>query len=333
MIYGNTADHGAGFYFQDCTPSLTNCVVFGNTAALQGGGIRCGFNSSAQIVNTVLWNNTAPAGPELYIANYAFPSSVSIRYSDVKGGQASAFVDSGCTLDWGAGMINAEPLFWDPANGDFHLCAGSPCCDGGDNSAASLPAFDYEGDERVMDGEWPPDSVPVVDIGADELVLLEAARFGNVNRAGGSHANILLVNGSAGGRDRAVAVAPGTPVSLSLDAPPAGPATSDFALYCILSECGVSHMADQPFSIGISAIPMPLSNGSPLPMPFTLANTIGFHTALGYPILQGISSAPCTIFDVPGMPGGTYTFQGILFDAGSAGPGLSVSNALVLIVD
>ena len=55
-----------------------------------------------------------------------------------------------------------DPLFMDPANGDFHLSAASPCIDAGDNAAPNLPATDYEGDARIMG--------TAVDIGADELV-------------------------------------------------------------------------------------------------------------------------------------------------------------------
>jgi len=54
----------------------------------------------------------------------------------------------------------------DPANGDFHLQSGSPCIDTGNNSAPSIPAEDFEGDNRIIDGDG--DSNAVVDMGADE---------------------------------------------------------------------------------------------------------------------------------------------------------------------
>jgi len=47
--------------------------------------------------------------------------------------------------------------------------------------------------------------------------------------------------------------------------------------------------------------------------------------------LKGIDPAPCTIFTSP-LPAGTYTFQGIIFDGGSAGPGPSLTNAIVVKV-
>ena len=57
----------------------------------------------------------------MYQEPYQGPAILSIEYSDVKGGQASVHVDTGCTLNWGQGNIDADPLFvelgyWD-ANG------------------------------------------------------------------------------------------------------------------------------------------------------------------------------------------------------------------------
>ena len=58
----------------------------------------------------------------------------------------------------GEGNIDADPLFVDPENGDFHLTVDSPCIDAGTLEGA--PEFDFEGDPRPQgDG---------VDMGADE---------------------------------------------------------------------------------------------------------------------------------------------------------------------
>jgi hypothetical protein len=86
---------------------------------------------------------------------------VSIRYSDLEGGQASIFMGSGSSLDWGGGMIDADPLFADELAGDYHLLYTSPCRDAGDSSVPDLPDTDFEGDPRIESG--------VVDMGADEF--------------------------------------------------------------------------------------------------------------------------------------------------------------------
>jgi hypothetical protein len=77
----------------------------------------------------------------------------------VKDGQGSVYVESGCTLNWGSGMIDANPLFVDPSNGDYHLTWPSPCRDAGDNSVVTEPD-DFEGDSRICGS--------CVDMGADE---------------------------------------------------------------------------------------------------------------------------------------------------------------------
>jgi len=57
--------------------------------------------------------------------------------------------------------LNIDPLFIDPANGDYHLSLASPLRDKGNTSTSSLPATDIEGDPRIINC--------AVDIGADEV--------------------------------------------------------------------------------------------------------------------------------------------------------------------
>jgi len=59
----------------------------------------------------------------------------------------------------GSGNIDADPLFADPANDDFHLTWNSPCRGVGDDSAVT-ELHDFEGDPRIALG--------TVDMGADE---------------------------------------------------------------------------------------------------------------------------------------------------------------------
>jgi len=72
-------------------------------------------------------------------------------------------VQPGCVLNWGAGMIDADPAFVYLTRSDFHLSTPSPCIDAGDNTAPGLPNSDCEGDPRIAAG--------VVDMGADEFHL------------------------------------------------------------------------------------------------------------------------------------------------------------------
>ncbi len=163
VICGNTAlNMGGGVRSRwGSSATFTNCTIFGNSAA-EGGGIRCAFGGHVTLANTILWNNSAATGKEMHLSNDTGPCSATISYSDVEGGQASVQVDSGCTLTWGAGMINAAPLFADSADNDFHLTHTSPCKDTGDDSAVTEPG-DWEGDPRIAD--------IAVDMGADEFHL------------------------------------------------------------------------------------------------------------------------------------------------------------------
>ncbi|MHC4945881.1 MAG: right-handed parallel beta-helix repeat-containing protein [Planctomycetota bacterium] len=184
IISNNSTGWGGGINCNNSFPTFTNNIISGNTGSDWGGGISS-FNSSILIdnntiagnkvinfsgggiysktssivvVNTIFWNNEAPTGPEISIKS---TSTLAIDYSNVKGGQPFVYVDPGCTLNWGAGMIDADPLFVDPANNDFHLTYNSPCRNTGDNTAVTEP-FDFEGDPR-------PAWSGTVDMGADEF--------------------------------------------------------------------------------------------------------------------------------------------------------------------
>jgi hypothetical protein len=108
--------------------------------------------------NCILWGNTAPGNYEISLDG-TYPAELDISHSDVKGGELSVYLGTGCILNWGAGMIDADPLFADPGNDDYHLTWQSPCRNTGDNSVVT-ELFDFEGDPRIHDG--------TVDMGCDE---------------------------------------------------------------------------------------------------------------------------------------------------------------------
>jgi hypothetical protein len=156
---GNTLGLGGGIYSAGLTSSLTNNTFFGNTSDGAGGGFYCAEGAGSTVVNCVFWNNDAPSGPEIQVGDDTTPASLAISYSDVDGSQASVHVGMGNTLSWGAGMIDADPLFVDGPGFDLHLSGISPCINAGDK-LVPLPPTDFEGDPRVIGDD--------VEIGADE---------------------------------------------------------------------------------------------------------------------------------------------------------------------
>jgi hypothetical protein len=150
-------------------------------------------------MNTILWDNSAHIGPEIWIGNTLDPSTLTISYSDVMGGQASVYVDSGCTLNWGLGMIDEDPHFSLGPKGFYYLsqvAAGqpveSPCVDAGSDLASNLG----------MDTYWTrTDEVPdsgIVDIGYHYGPFiypnLQVDAFRISENIGGS-VNFLLLSG------------------------------------------------------------------------------------------------------------------------------------------
>ncbi len=160
VFANNTADQGGGVCCRyDSTIAMTNITMTGNQAT-RGGGAYCDRGSRMDVVNSIAWDNSAPAGHEFYLGLISDPSTLAISHSDVMEGKRGVYVASGCTLDWGSGMIDADPELFDPANDDFRLTFDSPCRDCGDNSAPTIAKMDMEGDPRTVLG--------TVDMGADE---------------------------------------------------------------------------------------------------------------------------------------------------------------------
>jgi hypothetical protein len=140
-----TTASGAGVYCFSCSPDMVNNTFVGNTAGSGRGGAVAGNNFQSTIVNSILWGNSAPDGPEIGLGALDNPS---VLYCDVKGGWS------------GTGNIDADPLFVDTAGGDLHLTYLSPCKDAGDNTVVTM-TVDLEGDPRIANG--------AVDMGADEF--------------------------------------------------------------------------------------------------------------------------------------------------------------------
>jgi parallel beta-helix repeat protein len=150
IICGNRAMlNGGGIHCNsDSSPTITNTTISENRATGRGGGICCHWDSTPTITNTILWGDSSSTNAEIYVRS----STTIVTYCDVQGGWT------------GEGNIDADPLFCDPEDSDFHLqdsigCGHSlfsPCIDAGhpDSLDLSLSCFSGLGTDRSDIGAY-----------------------------------------------------------------------------------------------------------------------------------------------------------------------------------
>mgnify|MGYP000243087475 CR=1 FL=1 len=192
-ITGNTANRGGGFALGAGAPNFWNNFVYGNTATQYGGGIYVA-GGGGNIWHDTIYSNTATRGGGLYVVGgnpvinnlivvsntatdagggvySSLPISLDISYSNIWG-NVNGRCDGAVSCSTGDGNIAVDPLLVNPAGGDLHLQAGSPCIDVG---GPTTLREDFDGQARWI-GDMP-------DMGADEYqevgVELEPGSAGN----------------------------------------------------------------------------------------------------------------------------------------------------------
>lgn len=178
LINANFAPDGGAVYSHNTgNPVITNCSISGNAASKSAGAIYCYSSSNLKLDNDILWGNTAVNAPDLYIAGNGAATVVQLSYCDVR--NDNIVYDAGCSVNWGAGNISADPRFAGMgaltlnntfSGGDYHLVKGSPCIDAGN------PAYVSEPGETDIDGK-PRISGVKIDIGAYEIQMPIPAAF------------------------------------------------------------------------------------------------------------------------------------------------------------
>lgn len=172
IIAGNEANTGGGIYALVDThelPSqklgLVNNTITGNKAVNLGSGayIKTEGNSCAtvNVYNNIIWGNVdANLHGDVYLDLATACEESVYAFNDYNNLTDLTYLKGD---DWSAGSgannIDADPLFVDAANDDYHLSSGSPCINAGDNDYANR-SYDIDGDIRTIGG--------AVDIGANE---------------------------------------------------------------------------------------------------------------------------------------------------------------------
>jgi len=131
LISGNIAmdeGRGGGIYLRNSLAVLDQVTLTGNRtpngddAAIYGGG-----ECSLTLMNSLGFNNGTPS-----IRVMDRNARLEVDFSDIEGG-INGIVEGGeADINYGDNNIDADPLFVDPDNGDYHLTENSPCIDAGD---------------------------------------------------------------------------------------------------------------------------------------------------------------------------------------------------------
>jgi parallel beta-helix repeat protein len=181
-IVSNTASgSGGGLYVRSSEPTLVNNVVAENVANTTGSGIYVYSDSNPRLFHTTIVDNRGGDGTGVHVSHSGSDYSTVILVNTILvshtvgitvAADGSALLTAtlwhGNTIaDWGGNgdiltgtLVHNHwdsPAFVSPANGDYHITAGSAARDTGVDA-------DVDTD---MDGEPRPQG-PVHDIGADE---------------------------------------------------------------------------------------------------------------------------------------------------------------------
>jgi hypothetical protein len=161
----NNALRGGGMSLILADVEIINCTIFGNSTSNTGGGIHMKRASNIDMVNTILRDNKAQ---QVYFLPTLESNSMSVRYSNVAGGEEAIVHNDNGTVDWGEGCGSFKPGFVDQDNGDFTLSwrnfpkvdrtkswsidSGDPDISDPDGTVSDMGAWYFDQGE-VVDGE------------------------------------------------------------------------------------------------------------------------------------------------------------------------------------
>jgi len=163
LLAGNTqsgasATGGGIFVNASAVLYLVNNTIFGNSSGGSGGGVSFQVSGNVELLNVynnIIWGNLLTgggSGADVYLVGTGLKKL--FMYND-------AGVLSGI-WDIASPLLNVDPKFFDPVNGDYHLQPGSPCANAGTNSPAFLLLTDLDGNVRT-------NSAGQVDLGCYEF--------------------------------------------------------------------------------------------------------------------------------------------------------------------
>jgi uncharacterized membrane protein len=166
--FGGSNGGGAIFNWDCPEVTVTNCTFSENEGGDYGGGAIKNYNSNILLTNSILWNDDAIMGNEIYNEG----GTLTIGYCDLSGGIGGVVNVGGGVVNSDGSNIESDPYFINPALRELQLNSASPCIDAGNNMAPYLPTIDRDGLPRKVDVSSVPDTgngtAPIVDMGAYE---------------------------------------------------------------------------------------------------------------------------------------------------------------------
>ncbi|MHC4499147.1 MAG: right-handed parallel beta-helix repeat-containing protein, partial [Planctomycetota bacterium] len=228
-----TREGGGIISYWSAAPTISNCTIVNNTAYDpgsdaygRGGGLSCSYESKTNLIDSILWGNTATTGSQIAIGGETDdpnliqrPAELTVLYCDVGGWQQdpcdpnwidpnAVYVESGGTLNWGdSNDPNSKPIDEDPnfIYGYYlsQFYAGqmteSNCVDGGSGDASD-PNISLDAYTTRTDGANDANRVDMgyhYDRGATGFNLTAAVVGGNGTVAldpnGGSYSQYTIV--------------------------------------------------------------------------------------------------------------------------------------------
>ncbi len=171
ILLSNGLESGgdAGTIYSTLTANvdLIGCVIYGGSADNTAGAR---LDGPGRISNCIFWNNTDKKGNigrsqvNANLVEYSIVMNMLVGEPGEDPPDPAKFPNS----------IDMDPLFTNAFSGDFHLLAGSPSIDAGDNSVwPAAVNSDLDGNARFVDDPTTPDTgigpAPVCDMGAYEF--------------------------------------------------------------------------------------------------------------------------------------------------------------------
>jgi probable HAF family extracellular repeat protein/parallel beta-helix repeat protein len=153
VLKANSASYGGGVFVSSYSRGqVVNSLISENTANY-GGGVGFGSYTSGQVINSTIVNNSDGIGVFSY-SNPTISNTIiwnNTNFQITRGTVSYSIIQGGYTGD---GNLDADPMFVDAANGDYHPMSGSPAIDtGSDASAVNGATNDFDGIVRPQDGD------------------------------------------------------------------------------------------------------------------------------------------------------------------------------------